>query len=239
LGSRFGWKGILGALVLVGALSYAGTCTSEPRSTDQSQLTGPTGSGGENDEASFVGFVLDDVQKTFAKEVPNYHPARLELFRRAIKTDCGTATAAVGPFYCPNDEKAYIDLAFYDDLRTQLGAPGDFAQAYVIAHELGHHVQNLRGEFSRGGSIAIELQADCFAGAWAKDAEARGELEVGDIDEALNAAAQIGDDTLQKKAQGYVQPEKWTHGSSAQRAGSFKQGYRGGFHACDSIVAAN
>jgi hypothetical protein len=238
LASRFGWKGILGALVLIGALSYAGTCQSDAPTTDtRSQVADRPA--GQDDAASFVGFVLDDVQKTYAKDVPNYRPARLELFRRAIKTNCGTATAAVGPFYCPGDEKAYIDLAFYDDLRTELGAPGDFAQAYVIAHELGHHVQNLRGEFKGGGSIAIELQADCFAGAWAKDAEARGLLEVGDIDEALNAAAQIGDDTLQKKAQGYVQPETWTHGSSAQRSGSFKQGYKGGFHACDSIVASN
>ncbi|CAN5762261.1 neutral zinc metallopeptidase [soil metagenome] len=221
--------------MLIGALSYAGTCQGTS-TQDPSHLAGAPAAG-QDDQTAFVGYVLDDVQKTFAKDVPNYLPARLEVFRRAIKTECGTATSAVGPFYCPKDEKAYIDLAFYDDLRQQLGAPGDFAQAYVIAHELGHHVQNLRGEFHGGGSIAIELQADCFAGAWAKDAETRGLLEVGDIDEALNAAAQIGDDTLQKKSQGYVQPETWTHGSAAQRSGSFKQGYSGGFHACDSIVA--
>ena len=142
--------------------------------------------------------------------------------------------AAAGPFYCPSDGKVYLDLAFLDDLRTQLGSPGDFAQAYVIAHEVGHHVQNLHGLLGRGevSSVPIELQADCLAGAWARSADARGLVEVGDVDEALHAAAQIGDDMIQKRTQGHVQPETWTHGSSAQRSGSFRKGYDGGPAAC-------
>jgi predicted metalloprotease len=154
------------------------------------------------------------------------------LFRGAIGSACGNATSAVGPFYCPNDHKVYIDLAFYDQLRRQFGAPGDFAQAYVIAHEIGHHVQNLRGIVGREDKIAIELQADCLAGAWGKDAEQRGLLETGDLDEALNAASQIGDDTIQRRTQGRVQPETWTHGSAAQRSSSFKRGFNGGPSAC-------
>jgi predicted metalloprotease len=156
------------------------------------------------------------------------------LFRNAIASACGTATEAVGPFYCQLDRKVYIDLAFYDELRRRFGAPGDFAQAYVIAHELGHHVQNLKGLLGRGevSSVKIELQADCLAGAWAKSADARGLVEVGDLDEALNAAAQIGDDTIQRKTSGRVQPETFTHGSAAQRSGAFRQGYQGGAPAC-------
>jgi predicted metalloprotease len=156
------------------------------------------------------------------------------LFRNAIGSACGSASAAVGPFYCQLDHKVYIDLSFYDQLRRRFGAPGDFAQAYVIAHEVGHHVQNLRGLLGRGdaSSIATELQADCLAGAWAKDAQRRDLLEVGDVDEALNAASQIGDDTIQRKTQGRVQPETWTHGSAAQRSGSFKKGFSGGASAC-------
>jgi predicted metalloprotease len=156
------------------------------------------------------------------------------LFRNAIRSACGTATTAVGPFYCQLDHKVYIDLGFYDELRRRFGAPGDFAQAYVIAHEVGHHVQNLRGLLGRGdaSSVPIELQADCLAGAWAKSADARGLVEVGDVDEALNAASQIGDDTIQRRSTGHIQPETFTHGSSAQRVGSFRRGYDGGAAAC-------
>src|SRR5690606_5004874 len=143
---------------------------------------------------------------------------------------CGSASSAVGPFYCPLDRKVYIDLSFYDDLRRRFGAPGDFAQAYVIAHEVGHHVQNQRGLLGRGevDSIQVELQADCLAGAWARSADARGLVEVGDVDEALHAAAQIGDDTIQRRTQGRVQPETWTHGSAAQRSSAFRRGLGGG-----------
>lgn len=237
LGARFGWKGILVAVAIVGVIMYGGQCVggsdapAPTHATSQQGAAVPT----KDAEASFISYVLDDVQATFAREVPNYKPARLTLFRGSIQSACGTATSAVGPFYCPLDHKAYIDLAFYEQLRRQLGAPGDFAQAYVIAHELGHHVQNLRGALGKGevSSVAIELQADCLAGAWARDAQQRDLLEIGDIDEALNAAAQIGDDTLQRKAQGYVQPETFTHGSAAQRSGSFKKGLEGGVPACN------
>jgi predicted metalloprotease len=229
IGSRFGLKGIIVALLLIGGLTVAGPCGhATQRVADR-----PT-AGQSEPLVHFVGFVLDDVQKTWRAQLPGYTDAKLVLFRDSIGSACGTATEAVGPFYCPLDKKVYIDLGFYDELRTKLGAPGDFAQAYVIAHELGHHVQDLRGLLGKGevASVAIELQADCLAGAWAKDAEKRGEVEIGDIDEALNAAAQIGDDTLQRKAGQQVQPERWTHGSSAQRSGNFKKGYQGGAPAC-------
>ncbi len=240
VGARFGWKGILVAIVIVGAMMYGGgsLCSGvggdapAPRPAATQAERGPAAT---DDGASFVGFVLDDVQGFFGRELRGFEPARLTLFRHSVGSACGTATSAVGPFYCPLDKKAYVDLAFYDELANRFGAPGDFAQAYVIAHEIGHHVQNLRGQLGRGevSSIETELQADCLAGAWARDAQARQVLEVGDIDEALNAAAQIGDDTLQKKSQGYVQPETWTHGSAKQRSSAFRKGLEGGIAACD------
>jgi predicted metalloprotease len=234
LGSRFGWKGILIALLLAGVLGYGGLCTGGEPTSRAPVATSPGTGSTEDNLAKFVGFVLDDVQQTWARELPDYQRAHLVLFRDAIGSGCGSASAAVGPFYCPLDRKVYIDLSFYDQLRRRFGAPGDFAQAYVIAHEVGHHVQNLRGLLGRGevSSIATELQADCLAGAWAQDAQRRELLEVGDIDEALNAAAQIGDDTIQRKTQGRVQPETWTHGSAAQRSSSFKKGLEGGARAC-------
>ena len=235
LAARFGWKGILVALVLIGAMHYSSVCTgsgSEP-SKPASVRTAPAQTQGDA-PAHFVGFVLDDVQTTFAHQIPGYRNARLELFRGSIDSACGTATAAVGPFYCPLDKRVYIDLAFYDELSQRFGAKGDFAQAYVIAHEVGHHVQDQKGLLGRGevNQIETELQADCLAGAWAKDASARGLVEVGDVDEALNAAAQIGDDTIQRKTTGRVQPETWTHGSAAQRSSSFRKGLGGGVAAC-------
>lgn len=230
--SLFGWKGLVVGAVVAGALYFgSGVMHSSDTSPTAHHELHTTAS--EAELTRFVEFVFDDVQRTWAPHFPNYHKATLVLFRRAVSSACGTESTAVGPFYCPNDRKVYIDLAFYDELKRKLGAPGDFAQAYVIAHEMGHHVQNMLGIFSGSrGSIQIELQADCLAGAWAKEADKRGELEVGDIDQALNAAKQIGDDTLQKREQGYVQPETWTHGSSAQRSGSFKKGYDGGAAAC-------
>ena len=239
--SMFGWKGILVGLVLAAVLAGGGTCMGGRgclgAGTPTQQTSNPVKATPQEDDLKhFVGYVFDDVQKSWAKQLHNYETTHLVLFRRGVQSACGTATTAVGPFYCPLDHKVYIDLSFYDELRERFGAPGDFAQAYVIAHELGHHVQNLEGKMKGGNrpadSVPIELQADCAAGAWAKDAEARGEIEMGDIDEALNAAAQIGDDTLQRKSQGYVQPETWTHGSSEQRSSSFKKGYRGGREAC-------
>jgi predicted metalloprotease len=239
LGSRFGWKGILVALIVVGGLTYGGRMCSGGLGPSQQatevHVQGEPTSGVQRDEhAQFAGFVLDDVQGTWQKQLQGYEPAHLVLVRDAIRSACGTASAAVGPFYCPLDRKVYIDLTFFDELRRRFGAPGDFAQAYVIAHEVGHHVQNQAGLLGRGEvqQIGVELQADCIAGAWAKDAQERGLLEVGDIDEALNAAAQIGDDTIQRKTSGRVQPETWTHGSAAQRSSSFKKGLAGGIEAC-------
>jgi len=234
---RFGWKGVLIALVLVGGLMYGGDlCGGSAPAPRPGAVSGQRVTTAPQDDElkHFVGFVLDDVQKTWHDQLPGYEDARLVLFRGAIRSACGTATTAVGPFYCQLDHKAYIDLGFYEELRRRFGAPGDFAQAYVIAHELGHHVQNLRGLLGHDevSSVKIELQADCLAGAWAKSADARGLLEVGDIDEALNAATQIGDDTIQRKTSGRVQPETFTHGSAAQRSGAFKQGYQGGAAAC-------
>lgn len=247
--SMFGWKGILIGLLIAGAVMAGGRCTDlgsavspGPQSTpSQQSAPGQMASGqevqaspDEQDLVRFVGFVFDDIQKMWRNQLRNYRGARLVLFRRAVRSACGTASTAVGPFYCQLDNKVYIDLSFYDELRRRFGAPGDFAQAYVIAHEVGHHVQNLHKLLgkSESDSVQVELQADCLAGAWAKDAGARGLLETGDIDEALNAASQIGDDTLQKKTQGHVQPEKFTHGSAAQRRAAFSKGYDGGVSAC-------
>ncbi|HEY5944030.1 MAG TPA: neutral zinc metallopeptidase [Kofleriaceae bacterium] len=246
--SMFGWKGILVGLVLALALGGGGMCMGgqgmsclgggSPSSETRATSDKPVQSSPQEDElVHFVSYVFDDVQKTWTGKLEGYRPAKMVLFRRGVQTACGTASTAVGPFYCPNDQKVYIDLSFYDELRRRFGAPGDFAQAYVIAHELGHHMQNLTGQLGGGSrrandQVPVELQADCLAGAWAQDADKRGLIEVGDIDEALNAASQIGDDTLQKKSQGYVQPESWTHGSAAQRSSSFKKGYQGGAAAC-------
>jgi predicted metalloprotease len=177
------------------------------------------------------------------------------LFRGATPTACGTGQAAMGPFYCPADRKVYIDLGFYETLKNKLGAPGEFAQAYVIAHEVGHHVQNLMGISARmeqmrakvspaqynALSVRLELQADCFAGVWANHAQnARQILENGDIESAMNAAARIGDDALQKQSQGYVVPESFTHGTSAQRTRWFNNGLQNGsVKACDTFSAKN
>jgi predicted metalloprotease len=233
----FGWKGILVGLIIAAFVGVGGQFCGGSEQTQQNATPQHSvqSSASEDDLVHFVGYVFEDVQKTWRAQIPGYRDARLVLFRQGIRTGCGTATTAVGPFYCPVDKKVYIDLSFYQELRNQLGAPGDFAEAYVIAHEVGHHVQDIKGLLGgtgRDNSIKTELQADCLAGAWARDAEKRGELEMGDIDEALNAASQIGDDTLQKKASGTVQPETWTHGSSAQRKASFQKGYSDGAPGC-------
>jgi uncharacterized protein len=193
----------------------------------------------------FISFVLDDTQKTWAgilqtRGIP-YRHARLVLFRDATSSGCGTAQSATGPFYCPADEKVYIDLGFYDELQRRFGAPGQFAQAYVLAHELGHHVQNLlgierkvrnlQGQNPGAGnalSVRMELQADCFAGIWAKSAQQRNLLEAGDVESALGAAAAVGDDRLQRMSRGQVSPDSFTHGSSAQRTEWFQRGMSGG-----------
>ena len=207
--------------------------------------------------AKFVSTVLADTEDVwkavFSKAGRTYQEPRLVLFRGATATACGTGQAAMGPFYCPGDQKVYIDLAFYETLKTRLGAPGDFAQAYVIAHEVGHHVQNLLGisekmEQMRGRvsqveynalSVRLELQADCLAGVWAHHAQtARQILENGDVDEAMNAAARIGDDALQRAGGGAVVPESFTHGTSAQRQRWFNAGLQGGtVKGCDTFSA--
>jgi uncharacterized protein len=201
----------------------------------------------------FVSFVLDDVQNTWRsiladRHVP-YQDAKLVLFRDLTQSGCGTAQSTMGPFYCPLDQKVYIDLGFYDELQRRFGAPGDFAQAYVLAHELGHHVQHLLGidaqsrRLQRANpgsenavSVRLELQADCFAGIWGHTTEQRRLLEQGDIEEGLNAAAAVGDDRLQRASTGRVNAETFTHGSAAQRSAWFKRGLTTGqIEACDTF----
>ena len=209
--------------------------------------------------AAFVSTILADTEDVwkdvFAKGGSTYREPHLVLFRGATQTACGQGQAAMGPFYCPGDQKVYIDLGFYETLKNKLGAPGDFAQAYVIAHEVGHHVQNLlgisgkmdemRGRVSKveynGLSVRLELQADCFAGVWANHAQtARQILEQGDVEEAMNAAAKIGDDALQRAGSGRVVPESFTHGTSAQRQRWFDAGLKSGaIKACDTFSARN
>jgi uncharacterized protein len=226
----FGWPGVIIGALVIGGVVVAGKVTGG--GSHKAIQGGPE----EEQLKEFVTFVFNDIQKTWERQLPNYTHTKLVLFRGAVRSACGRASSAVGPFYCPGDNKVYIDLGFYDDLRRRFGAPGDFAQAYVIAHEVGHHIQNLLGQFHGGNdrdeSIRTELQADCLAGAWGMDANRRDILEMGDFDEAITAATAIGDDTLQRKATGHVQPEKWTHGSSAQRSASFRKGFEGGAKAC-------
>src|SRR5712692_7478048 len=194
----------------------------------------------------FVSFVLDDTQKTWAELLPEqagrpYRRAKLVLFRDSTQSGCGAAQSATGPFYCPADEKVYIDLGFYDELKQRFGAPGEFAEAYVLAHEIGHHVQKLLGieakmraaqqqnpQAANQLSVRLELQADCFAGVWGHSTQQRNILEAGDVDEGLKAAAAVGDDRLQRMSSGRVNPESFTHGSSAQRMQWFQRGFQDG-----------
>jgi predicted metalloprotease len=192
---------------------------------------------------------FNDAQKTWARRLEGYRAAKLVLFWDETRSGCGDAAAEVGPFYCPADERVYIDLGFYRELATRFGAPGRFAQAYVIAHELGHHVQNQLGiaakvraaqrrDPSRQNALSVrmELQADCLAGAWAKAAQDRGLLDPGDLEQGLGAAAAVGDDRLQRAAAGRVRPESFTHGSAAQRARWFRTGFEAGtVAACDTF----
>jgi predicted metalloprotease len=212
----------------------------------------------EQQLADFVAVVLADTEDTwkmlFAAANRQYEEPTLVLFNGAVRSACGRGESAMGPFYCPSDQKVYIDLSFYHDLRERYAAPGDFAQAYVIAHEIGHHVQTLlgiavqvRAERAQLGaadanklSVKQELQADCFAGIWAHHADrSRQILEQGDIEEALTAATAIGDDRLQKQGRGYITPESFTHGSSAQRVRWFRNGFEhGSVQSCDTFNAA-
>ena len=220
-----------------------------------SQVSQPLTDPAEEREVEFVSFVLDDAQALWARLLPPlgtpWRDAHLVLFRDVVESACGRAAASTGPFYCPGDEKVYIDLAFYGELADRFGAPGDFAEAYVLAHEIGHHVQNLQGinaqvsdaqrsrpDLANQLSVRLELQADCYAGVWGASAAQAGQLEQGDLEEGLPAAAAVGDDRLQRAATGRVQPESFTHGSSADRVKWFRRGFQAASpSACDTFAA--
>jgi uncharacterized protein len=253
--------GIGGLILLVIALVFGGDPGSvlNGNANNAPYNNGETLSQEDKELADFVAIVLADTEDTwnaiFAKEGLEYREPILVLFSGATETSCGFAQSAVGPFYCPINEKVYIDLSFYGDLREKYGAPGDFAQAYVIAHELGHHVQNQLGIMeqvqsaqeslgqldSNRLSVMLELQADCFAGVWAHDADqARDILEQGDVEEGLNAASSIGDDRLQMESQGRVTPDSFTHGTSSQRVSWFKMGLESGdINSCNTFEDIN
>ena len=252
----------IGGFVILLLLSWAtGTNLFSLLGTDTSSPSGSVGTSGELRTSpaeerlvDFVDAVAGDAQRTWEDLLGGrYQRTHVVLFRDAIESACGFAQAATGPFYCPSDRKVYLDLGFFRELSDRFGAPGDFAQAYVITHELGHHVQNLLGYTKRvardrrtgadSASVALELQADCFAGVWGHAASQQGrfqaggvELEPGDADEALRAAAAIGDDRLQRMASGRVMPDRFTHGSSAQRVEWFRRGMTSGDpRACDTF----
>jgi predicted metalloprotease len=252
----------IGAVIVLGLLSWA---TGTDFLSLLNQSSGPSQSAGtpgqvqstpqEERTVDFVDAVTNDVQDMWGKVLGGrYERTKVALFRDAIDSACGSAESATGPFYCPGDQKVYLDVGFFDELTQRFGAPGDFAKAYVIAHELGHHVQHLLGldrDVRRGAasgpqsaSVALELQADCFAGMWGHAASETGrfkaghvELQPGDAEQALRAAAAIGDDRLQKAATGRVMPERFTHGTSAQRVESFRRGMDSGdLQACGVAV---
>ncbi|HET8935605.1 MAG TPA: neutral zinc metallopeptidase [Polyangiales bacterium] len=253
--SRFGLPGLLiGGVALYflgGGLSFGGGGDDAPSTS----LSSGEGKAQQDESVQFVSWVLDDVQNTWQKGLAQtgkpYRRARMVLFNGATQSACGLGQRAMGPFYCPSDQKVYLDLAFYNELRGRFGKTGDLAQAYVVAHEVGHHVQHLLGTDERvhnaprsqlqgesSASVRLELQADCYAGIWANSAEGRKLLESGDLEGALKAAASIGDDRLQREATGTVQPEKWTHGSAAERSRWFKRGYElGSLEACDTFAS--
>lgn len=247
------WVAGINPLELLSGSSTGGGLSGGPLQMSPGSGSGEVGTPSD-EQGQFIAAVLGDTEDTwteiFAAGGGRYQPPTLVIFSGSTDSACGFASAAMGPFYCPGDRKVYIDLAFYDELRSRFEAPGDFAEAYVIAHEVGHHIQNLLGTMGevnrlRGESdqqtanelsVRLELQADCYSGVWAHAAEAKGILEVGDIDEALNAASQIGDDTLQMRTQGYVVPESFNHGTSEQRSRWFKRGYdQGNVDACDTF----
>lgn len=249
-----GWIFGINPMTLLGIFGGAGDMVSGTQAPQTQSV--PAGTP-QDDMGRFVAAVLGGTEDAwgtlFRASGSQYRAPKLVLFEGAVGTACGTGQSAMGPFYCPGDEKVYIDLSFYETLRRQLGAPGDFAQAYVIAHEVGHHVQNLMGITSqmdrmRGRvsereynalSVRLELQADCFAGIWAHhNQKSKDILEPGDVDEALNAAAAIGDDALQRKSQGTVVPDSFTHGTSEQRQRWFHRGLQSGsVQDCDTFSA--
>ena len=252
---------LVGGMIFgINPLTILGALTGGDVAPAQTQQAGPTRAPPANDTmGKFVSTVLADTEDVwtavFAEKGAAYQAPRLVLFRGRTQTACGQGQAAMGPFYCPADQKVYIDLGFYETLKTKMGAPGDFAQAYVIAHEVGHHVQHLLGitgkvaqqrgrqsaEQSNAMSVRVELQADCFAGIWANKAQnARQILQQGDVEEAMNAAARIGDDALQRSGGGAVVPESFTHGTSAQRQRWFNTGLQSGnMKSCDTFNTRN
>jgi predicted metalloprotease len=230
------------SLVSTGAVDTAATTVSQPNTALDQQ---------EKPLVDFVTFVLNDTQNTWSQILPQqgvpYRHAKLVLYRDAYPSACGAAQSATGPFYCPEDEKVYIDLGFYNELKQRFGAPGEFAEAYVLAHEIGHHVQKLLGiegkvrqaqeqnpQSANQLSVRLELQADCFAGVWGHSTQQRNLLDPGDVDSGLQAAAAVGDDRLQRMSRGTVNPETFTHGSSAQRTEWFQRGFQDG-----TIAACN
>lgn len=257
IGSLIGIVAVLGIIWLVtgqnpidmltgsGSSSSTSASSQAPASAEQAELRG------------FVGVVVKETEdlwtEVFAAQNQDYPEPVVVLFTGQVNTACGAADSRTGPFYCPGDQKVYIDLSFYDQLRDQFGAPGDFAQAYVLAHEVGHHIQNITGvlpefnsrrasmsqEEANAYSVRVELQADCYAGVWANYAGQENLLEQGDIEEALNAANQIGDDTLQKQMQGFAVPKTFNHGTSAQRKEWFERGFTtGNPGACDTFAGS-
>lgn len=256
---RFGIPGVLAGaafLYFTGGLELGGTSATGGRSQSGAAPPSAAQQQAQSREETLVAYVFDDAQSTwqqlFEREGKRYPLARLQLFSGSTQSRCGVGQAEMGPFYCPADTNVYIDLSFYAELRQRLGAPGDFAQAYVIAHEVGHHVQHVLGTDQRaqraprsqqegesGLSVRLELQADCFAGIWAHGTQRRELLEAGDLDEALNAASKIGDDALQRQSSGTVRPESFTHGTSAQRQRWFQRGLSAGQpSACDTFAAS-
>jgi len=248
-----GWIFGINPLEVLGLLSGGGG-SPVVQQAPQGQAPAPPAN---DPQAKFVSQVLRSTEvvwtDVFKQAGKTYQPPKLRLFSGSFPTACGVGQAAMGPFYCPGDRIVYLDMGFFNVMRQRLGAPGQFAQAYVIGHEVGHHVQNLlgisdkvdamrqRGSEAQANamSVRLELQADCFAGVWAKRSDdAKGWLEAGDVESALNAASQIGDDTLQRKSQGQVVPESFTHGSSAQRVGWFKRGLQSGdINQCNTFEA--
>ena len=260
-------QGAIGGGIGILAILVIGLLTGADPSTLISMIAGQSSSSvdntpvvltaAQNESADFVSVVLADTEDTwttiFTEKGMVYTKPKLVMFTGQVDSACGSAESAMGPFYCPNDQKVYIDLSFYQELKDQLGAPGDFAQAYVIAHEVGHHVQNLLGTSAKVQtlesqsnevtankySVMLELQADCYAGVWANRTEASQHfLEPGDIEEAINAAQKIGDDALEKQTQGYVVPDSFTHGTSAQRMKWLNAGMvSGDMNSCDTFNA--
>lgn len=265
-GAKVGGIGGIGLIAIVVISMFMGVDPTSILQTVQQNTQSPTISveqsattAANDDMRKFVSVVLaetEDVWKdVFQQAGRTYEEPKLVLFSNAVESACGVAGSAMGPFYCPGDHKVYLDLAFFEELHSRFGASGDFAQAYVIAHEVGHHVQTLLGISdkvrelqSQVGksernklSVMMELQADCLAGMWANQADKkRNILEAGDIEEGLNAASAVGDDRIQKQTQGYVVPDGFTHGSSAQRVSWFKRGFeQGNINACDTFNAGN